>query len=146
MSQANASCLRIRVVRQLFQQRLVARLSQAKRFSTPCWISDARSATSHFSEDVSRESLFFENQRRKLHPQFVVRSGWPCWGRPRCRGDVGVTRPVTEQTRTRHMYIHVYLCIYIHNIYYIVFVNMGVIIYPKLKSITWHTYPYAGAK
>ena len=67
--------LRIRVVRQLFQYPDFARMSQARRSSTPCWLSDARLPTSRFPEDVSSESSNFENQCRNMTPPISLRCG-----------------------------------------------------------------------
>eukprot|EP00959_Pyramimonas_sp_CCMP1952_P117173 2449146-Pyramimonas_sp.AAC.1 len=43
-------------------------MPQAMRSSTPWWVSDAQSPTSHVSEDVAGESFLFEKQRRKTTP------------------------------------------------------------------------------
>ena len=88
MSQAKAFLLRTNAVKQFFQHPHLVRKSQAKHFSTPWWISDARSPTSHFSKDVSGESFTLKNQRRKTTPPnipFIVRKSQarrfskPCW-------------------------------------------------------------------
>ena len=147
--------LRTKVVKQVFRHPHFARTYQAKRFPTPCWISDARSPTFHFSEDVLGESFIFENQRRKTTPpttyllrmseakrssrppwisdarsptshcyedvageSFIFRTivvsiilhlrrGRSCPGPPRYRGKLGTERPVTKQTRLRHMCLFV---------------------------------------
>ena len=66
LPQARASILRSSVVRQLLQHPRLLRMYQAKRSSTPCWISYVRSPTFHRFEDVAVECFIPEHDRQRV--------------------------------------------------------------------------------